>query len=221
MRVNQFIAHATGLSRRAADTAVAAGRVRVNDQLASAGQQVGTDDTVQLDKRVLTLPSAYQTIVFNKPKGYVTSRRRQGTGKTIYTLLPDHFHRLKPVGRLDKDSSGLLLLTDDGDLAQTLQHPSAGKIKRYRVGLDRPLDGAARERIQAGVRLSDGLSRLQLVEEKGKTVEVELVEGRNRQVRRTFEVLGYTVVALHRTHFGDVTLDGLKEGAWRPVELRP
>ena len=146
MRINKFIAQATGLSRRAADTAIGEGRVLVNGQKPSAGQDVSTNDAVLMDGKRITAPNQAQTIILNKPVGYVVSRDGQGS-QTIYDLLPPELHQLKPVGRLDKDSSGLLLLTNDGQLAQELTHPRYQKTKIYEIRLDKPLQPLHRQMI--------------------------------------------------------------------------
>jgi 23S rRNA pseudouridine2605 synthase len=220
MRINKFIAAATGLSRRAADTAIAEGRVSVNGQTPGAGDDVQAGQVVTLDGGRLRLQDK-QTIVFHKPVGYVTSREGQGA-QTIYRLLPPNLHHLKPVGRLDKDSSGLLLLTNDGDLAQSLTHPSSQKIKMYTVTLNKALAPLHRQMISDfGIQLEDGPSRLQLARqhERDDTVwQVTMHEGRNRQIRRTFESLGYRVVGLHRTQFGEYQLPtDLSAGAYAAV----
>ena len=139
-RLNKFIARATGLSRRQADQIISEHRVKVNGQAAQIGQPVCAGDTVQLDGTELRLPVKRTLLLLNKPIGYVCSRRAQAENvQTIYQLLPPEYQALKTVGRLDKDSSGLILLTDDGDLAQLLTHPSHAKQKQYQVQLDRPL----------------------------------------------------------------------------------
>lgn len=155
MRINKFVASATGLSRRAADVAIEQGRVLVNDAPAQAGQAVSEADEVRLDGRKLNAPKSAQTIILNKPRGYVVSRNGQGS-RTIYDLLPPELHHLKPVGRLDKDSSGLLLLTNDGQLAQKLTHPSHQKTKLYEVELDKPLSRQHfRQITETGVKIDD------------------------------------------------------------------
>ncbi len=192
------------MSRRAADQAIVDGRVRFNDLIPKPGTTVGDDDIVTLDGVALVMPESFQTITLNKPVGYVVSRDGQGS-KTIYELLPPELHDLKPVGRLDKDSSGLLLLTNDGALAQELTHPSHEKKKVYVVKLAKSLTEEAIQAITVGVQLEDGPSKLEL---KGKDSSwiVTMHEGRNRQIRRTFEALGYTVNTLHRIRFGDYSL---------------
>ncbi len=220
MRINRFVAASSGLSRRGADQAVADGRVSINGTPAQTGQEVGTNDRVFLDGKPLTL-AALKTIVLNKPVGFVTSRDGQGS-KTIYDLLPPELHHLKPVGRLDKTSSGLLLLTNDGALAQQLTHPSHHKTKLYEVELDRPLQPLHRQMIaETGINLEDGPSRLgleRLKENSGTAWRVIMHEGRNRQIRRTFGALGYTVIKLHRTQFGPYRLNALAPGRYAPAK---
>ena len=139
MRINKYVALATGISRRAADDLIAESSVLVNKQPVQIGQEISENDTVALNGKTLVLPISFTTILLHKPQGYVCSRNGQGS-KTIYDLLPEQLYSLKPVGRLDKDSSGLLLLTNDGALANALTHPSKQKIKVYEIILDRPLN---------------------------------------------------------------------------------
>ena len=210
MRINKFVASATGMSRRAADTAIAEGRVLINGTVPSSGHDVADGERVTLDDRAITPAVKTITIMMNKPAGYVVSRSGQGS-QTIYSLLPLQYHKLKPVGRLDKDSSGLLLLTNDGDLANVLTHPSKQKTKVYEISLNMPLQPLHRQMISDhGIELEDGNSRLLLERrEDGNDKDwiVTMREGRNRQIRRTFGSLGYDVVKLHRTQFGPYTLN--------------
>lgn len=209
MRINKFVAQASGLSRRAADQAVLDGRVLVDGQPAQTGQDIAEQAHVTLDGQPLAGIAPVQTIMLNKPAGYVVSRRGQGS-KTIYELLPAALHHLKPVGRLDQDSSGLLLLTNDGQLAQQLTHPRFQKVKIYEVTLDKPLQPLHRQMIaDIGVQLPDGPSQLgleRLHTGNDRAWRITMREGRNRQIRRTFAALGYTVTTLHRTHFGPYVL---------------
>lgn len=214
MRINQFVARASGLSRRVADKAIEQQHVRINGQLPSPSAQVGSDDIVTLDGKTLTLPEQTITIMLNKPVGYVCSRAGQGS-RTIYELLPAEYQSLKPVGRLDKDSSGLLLLTNDGQLANQLTHPSFKKVKVYEVALSKPLKHADADKItRLGVKLADGMSKLELqsLDKAGQNWQITMYEGRNRQIRRTFVSLGYQITNLHRTHFGEYKLESLKSG---------
>ncbi len=218
MRINAFVAQTSGLSRRAADQAITGRRVRVNGQLASLGQTIEPDDTVTLDDHTLEPVAKTITIMLNKPSGYVCSRQGQGS-QTIYELLPTEYHQLKPVGRLDKDSSGLLLLTNDGQLANRLTHPRYGKVKVYEVRLDKPLSAEDKTRTEQGVKLNDGISKLQIKNLDYNSFTVAMSEGRNRQIRRTFAALGYTVTSLHRTHFGDYDLGNVKSGDYTSTPI--
>ena len=215
MRLNKFLASGTDLSRRKADEAIAAGRVTVNGQPAEQGMEISNADMVKLDGTAVTAAVKATTIMLNKPPGYVVSRDGQGS-ETIYELLPPEYQHLNPIGRLDKYSSGLLLLTNDGQLAQELTHPSRQKIKVYEVFLDAALQPLHRQMISDhGLQLEDGRSKLQLErmhESDDKAWVVTMHEGRNRQIRRTFEALGYRVTHLHRTQFGDYFLEGLPKG---------
>lgn len=215
MRLNVYIAQATGLSRRAADTVIMEGRVTVNGSAPQQGQQVSSSDIITLDGSPITAAATTQTIMLNKPVGYVCSREGQGS-KTVYELLPASLHHLKPVGRLDKTSSGLLLLTSDGTLANQLTHPRYQKTKVYEVRLLKPLTLHDKKHIEKGVLLDDGLSHLAL-EGEGKRWTVSMKEGRNQQIRRTFAAVGYTVDRLHRTHFGPYTLGALKSGSFEEI----
>ncbi|HET7059828.1 MAG TPA: pseudouridine synthase [Candidatus Saccharimonadales bacterium] len=218
MRINAFLARASGLSRRAADQAIADGRVQVNGRPATPGDQVSDVDKVTLDGEPVAASTQTITIMLNKPVGYVVSRHGQGS-HTVYDLLPSEYHQLKPVGRLDKDSSGLLLLTNDGQLANRLTHPRYAKRKVYEVTLDKPLTPTDKNRFEQGVKLDDGSSKLQISNLSGHHCMVTLTEGRNRQIRRTFAVLGYTVTDLRRTRFGDYTLGDLRASNYTPCKF--
>jgi 23S rRNA pseudouridine2605 synthase len=214
-RLNKYIAHTAGLSRREADAAIEQGRVRVNNAPAEIGRQVEAGDIVMLDDNVLSATHDYTYLMLHKPIGYVSSRREQGDTPTIYSLLPEAQHHLKPVGRLDKDSSGLIILTDDGDFAHQMTHPKFYKTKVYEISLDKPLAPLHQQMINDyGVHLEDGPSKLQLQKRDDTATQwqVTMHEGRNRQIRRTFASLGYTVVALHRTQFGTYSLNDLVPG---------
>ncbi len=210
MRINQYLARHTELSRRSADAAVTAGRVEINGILARPGDTVIDSDVVTLDGQAISERAELITVLFHKPVGYVVSRDGQGS-KTIYDMLPKEYQHLNPVGRLDKDSSGLLVLTNDGDLANQLTHPRYSKEKIYEVELDKPLKANDRAQIEEGIIIEGTyLSKLTLESRGDKTKWlVILSEGKNRQIRRTFSALGYTVTRLHRTHFGPYELGSL------------
>lgn len=238
MRINKYVASASGLSRRQADAAIGEGRVQVNGVAPEVGQAVTPDDTVTLDGRAIR-PAVKTTILFNKPVGYVCSRDGQGS-QTIYDLLPAEYQHLNPIGRLDKNSSGLLMLTNDGNLAQELSHPSRQKQKVYEITLDKPLEPLHQQMISDhGIQLEDGPSKFTVVpagaegfrgantrdlsaapdgsaqDDRFGPYEVTMHEGRNRQIRRTFQALGYEVKTLNRTHFGKYMLSDLPAGDLR------
>ena len=213
MRLNKYLALHTDLSRRGADQAVSDRRVMIGDQLAQLGQTVSDSDKVYLDQRLITPDTTAKTIILNKPVGYVCSRNGQGS-MTVYDLIPTTLHNLNSVGRLDKDSSGLLLMTNDGNLANKLTHPSFEKQKVYRVTLNKPLRADDHKKIEQGIQLEDGTSRLAIKKLSYDTYEITMHEGRNRQIRRTFEELRYFVRELERTQFGPYKLGELKSGKW-------
>ncbi len=218
MRINQFVASSSGLSRRAADAAITAGRVTVNGHLATLGQTVAASDRLTLDGQPLTLTTAHTYLMLNKPVGYVSSRARQGTDPTLYELLPERFQNLRIAGRLDRDSSGLIILTSNGNFIQNLTHPSSNKLKTYELALSTPLTAADRSKLASGVSLNDGPSRIGIVAARGKSLTVTIGEGRNRQLRRTFGALGYRIDRLHRTHIGPFAIADLASGAWTEIE---
>jgi 23S rRNA pseudouridine2605 synthase len=218
MRINQFIAGSTDLSRRAADAAVAAGRVSINGHTAAMGQLVDARDSVMLDGTALALRQIHTYVLLNKPAGYVSSRVRQGTGPTLYELLPPLYKTLRIAGRLDRDSSGLVVLTDDGDFIFQLTHPSAEKSKRYELTLQSPLSAADQRKLEAGVVLADGPSQVHVLETRGRSLTVTLSEGRNRQLRRTLGALGYTITKLHRVSMGSLELGALAPGKWHEID---
>lgn len=212
-RLNKYLAFQLGVSRREADNSIVAGHIKVNGVTAILGGRFEEGDTITFKSKPLQKRLAYTYVALNKPIGYVSSRKQQGETPTLYSLLPEKYHNLKPVGRLDKDSSGLLLLTDDGDFAYNMTHPKFYKVKTYEVSLDTDLQPLHQQMISDfGIELEDGPSKLSL-EKRGDNAKDWLVtmhEGRNRQIRRTFSSLGYTVTALHRISFGTYTLSELK-----------
>ena len=222
MRINKFVALATGVSRRSADEIIGQNKVLINGTVAQFSSQVETTDVVTLDGHRISAPKSHTLIMLNKPIGYVCSRIGQGSN-TIYDLLPKEYRQLKAIGRLDKDSSGLLLLTDNGDLANELSHPRYVKNKSYIVRLSSPLQPKHKHAItETGVNLTDGISILGLVpmDQLGKQWEVNMHEGRNRQIRRTFEAFGYRITKLHRTSFGSYSLGTLEDGKVKQLETK-
>lgn len=221
LRLNKHIALTLGVSRREADSLIEKGLVTINGKEATLGARFGEGDQITVRGRSLKETPDFVYLALNKPVGYVSSRKQQGESPTIYSLLPKQYHVLKPVGRLDKDSSGLLLLSNDGDFTQAMTHPSYHKTKHYEVVLDKDLEPLHQQMIaDYGVQLDDGTSQLHLTrlnDTDRKHWQVTMHEGRNRQIRRTFAALGYTVVGLHRTNFGNYSLENLKPGEFQLV----
>ena len=224
MRLNKYLAQSIGISRREADEYISLGRVQIISgevaRVAILGAQLLEDETVLVDGEKV-VASGFVYLAMNKPVGYLSSRRSQGDVPTLYELLPERFRTLKTVGRLDRDSSGLILLTNDGDFAQRMTHPKYSKTKIYEVVLDHDLAPLHQQMIaDFGIELEDGRSQLGLeVGKNRKYWTVTMREGRNRQIRRTFSALGYEVKELHRTQFGAYQLGGLKSGEVQEVPL--
>lgn len=222
-RLNKHLATIMGISRREADLLIEKGRVAVDGRPAVLGTQVESSATVVVDGQPIAHQVDLVYLAMNKPVGYVCSRRSQGGVPTIYELLPKKYQLLKTVGRLDKDSSGLILLTNDGDFAFSHTHPKFQKTKQYNVRLDRDLEPLHQQMISDyGVTLEDGVSQLGLTrmsDDNRRDWTVTMSEGRNRQIRRTFSALGYTVVKLHRTQFGSYSLGDIKRGDYRQLNV--
>jgi 23S rRNA pseudouridine2605 synthase len=219
-RLNKYLAFQLGVSRREADDLIAGGQVLINGEKAILGTRFEEGSEITVKGKALDASGVKQYLALNKPIGYICSRKRQGDVPTIYELLPDEYHALKPVGRLDKDSSGLILLTNDGDFAYEMTHPKFYKTKIYEITLDKALEPLHQQMINDhGIQLEDGPSKLILEkrDEKGLDWTVTMHEGRNRQIRRTFDAIGYTVTKLHRTNFGNYTLGDLAEGQFETI----
>ncbi|MBR3131154.1 rRNA pseudouridine synthase [Candidatus Saccharibacteria bacterium] len=222
LRLNKFLAERLGISRREADDLIVDGKVFVDDKIAVLGTRITPNSSVRLGDEEIRFQNEYIYIMMNKPVGYVCSRKRQGDVPTIYELLPEQYQKLKTVGRLDKESSGLLLFTNDGDFAYQMTHPKFAKTKVYIVKLNRDLQPLHQQMIaDYGVKLEDGVSKLGLTRldtgETRRRYEVLMSEGRNRQIRRTFAALGYEIEKLHRVSFGKYDLGDLKPGEMRLV----
>lgn len=222
IRLNKFLAERLGLSRREADHAIESGQVTIDDIPAHIGQRIHLDrnEKVCYNGRLVPFSAVFIYLGMNKPVGYVCSRKDQGDAPTIYDLLPEKYRNLKTVGRLDKDSSGLILLTNDGDFSFRMTHPKFIKTKLYEVELDRALEPLHQQEIaDFGIEISDGISKLGLerLDDSHKKWRVTMSEGRNRQIRRTFAVLGYNVVKLHRIAFGPYQLGDLATGKYQEV----
>ena len=219
IRLNRFISQSGVCSRREADDFILAGVVTVNGQVVTElGTKILPTDEVRFhDEKLQGEKNVY--LVLNKPKGYVTSLDDPHAEKTVMDLVKNAcIERVYPVGRLDKNSLGLLLITNDGDITRQLTHPSYRKKKIYQVTLDKPLTRADMDSLTEGITLEDGdifADEVAYASEDKRTVGVEIHSGRNRIVRRMFEHLGYTVQKLDRVYYAGLTKKNLKRGEWR------
>jgi len=224
IRLQKYLAERGVASRRGAEEMIRMGRVTINGRKAAIGMSVDPqDDLVAVDGQNLDQKRdrpAY--LLLHKPRGYITTMGDKHAVRTVAELVADYPARTFPVGRLDKDSEGLLLMTNDGALANALMHPASHIAKVYRVTLRGPVNDAQRDRLSAGMEL--GGRRTQpielrvLLEEPGRTVlQLTLREGRNRQIRRMCEALGLEVLRLKRTALGPLKLGMLPAGQWREL----
>lgn len=222
-RIQKIIAAAGLLSRRAAEEALRAGRVTVNGERALLGQSADAErDEIRLDGVLLPRREEPLTVLLHKPKGYVCTMRDEKGRRTVAELVAELPQRLYPVGRLDLNSEGLLLMSNDGDLAYALTHPKHEVRKTYRVWLRGEAVETAAERLRRpmsldGRALAPARTRLLSVRDGTACVEVTIREGRNRQVRRMFEALDHKVLQLRRVRFGPLELGDLPRGQWREL----
>jgi 23S rRNA pseudouridine2605 synthase len=222
IRLNKYVANAGVCSRREADTYIAAGNVTVNGKpITEMGFKVKLTDEVRFDGRLLN-PEKKEYILLNKPKNFITTTRDEKGRRTVMELISNASKaRLVPVGRLDRNTTGLLLFTNDGDLAKKLTHPRYGVRKIYHVELTKNLSMADLNKIQEGLTLDDGPLKVDEISyinnAPKKEVGIEIHSGKNRVVRRIFEHLGYEVVKLDRVIFAGLTKKDLPRGHWRPL----
>jgi len=220
IRLNKYIANSGVCSRREADTLIQSGVVTVNGEVVTElGTKVNvlTDDVRFNGERLKGEEKVY--IVMNKPKGYVTTASDPHAEKTVMDILKGCPTRVFPVGRLDKNTTGVLMFTNDGEMAERLTHPSYNKKKIYQVVLDHPLTEEDKEKVLAGIELTDGVvaaDELEYIDARDhRQLGIEIHSGKNRIVRRIFESMGYEVKALDRVYFAGLTKKGLKKGDWR------
>ena len=219
--LNKYIAHSGICSRRDAADLVKQGKVSVNGKtITEPGTKVSQKDLVKVDDKKITISRHFVYILLNKPKDYITTTDDPQGRKTVLNLIKHATNeRVYPVGRLDRNTSGVLLLTNDGDLAQKLAHPKHEIKKVYHVVLDKPLSKADFDRIAAGIELEDGLAKIDAMayaDAKDKTqIGLEIHSGRNRIVRRIFEQLGYDVRGLDRVMYAGLTKKNVQRGKWR------
>lgn len=223
-RLQKILAQAGYGSRRACELLILQGRVRVNGQVVTQlGAQANPwTDIIEVDGKRVQLPEKYTYILLHKPAGVVTTRRDAHAARTVIDLLQGVTAPVFPVGRLDADTTGALLLTDDGELAYRLTHPRYGVKKTYIVEVRGEVGEEALRRLREGVQLEDGLTAPAQVQKvryiadrKTTLLRLTIHEGRKRQVKRMCQAVGYPVVRLHRERFGPLTLRNLPAGAWR------
>jgi pseudouridine synthase len=218
VRLNRFLAAAGIGSRRHCDELIASGRVTINGQICTNfSAQPEPRDHVKVNGRLVHVEKPV-SIVLNKPAGYVSTRSDRHARDTIFDLLPGKFGHLFHAGRLDTQTEGLLLLTNDGDLAQRFTHPRYKADKEYEVTLDRPWDNSLTPRLLRGIILDGERARMVNVRTLNPTrLRVVLRQGMNRQIRRMFEAVGYRVKHLTRLRIGHLRLGDLPRGHWRPL----
>lgn len=223
MRLNAFIARCGEYSRRRADDLIRSGRVRVNGRPGEIGERVRLEtDVVTVDDRQIALPSEYTTILLHKPAGYLVSRSDPHHEHVVYDLLPDSHRHLVPVGRLDLESEGLLLLSDDGALVEKLTHPRHRVPKVYRAIVDGIPDCESLKRLRTGIEIEGRVTQpaqVRVVAKRNGDTELEIVlrEGRKRQVRLMCRAIGHRVKYLIRVQFGSLSLNGVERGLWRTL----
>lgn len=221
MRLQKYLAQCGAASRRKAEELIKQGRVRVNGSpVTDMGSKVNENDVVELDGRRLLLEEKKVYILLNKPVGYVTTSKDQFARKTVLDLIHDIKERVYPVGRLDYDTSGLLILSNDGDFTYKLTHPSHEVEKVYIAKVEGTPNENEINNFEKGLYIEDyktSPAKLKVVEKAGKysVLEITIHEGRNRQVRKMCEAIGHPVVDLRREAVGNVRLDSVPVGQWR------
>lgn len=222
-RLNKYIASSGLCSRRKADELIESGVVSVNGKkVTELGFSVGEKDKVFIDNKLIR-PKKFQYYRFHKPAGFITSADDEKDRKIIYDLLPPEMHNLKPVGRLDRDSSGLIILTNDGDLINELTHPSIKVPKVYIVSVEDKVHLHHLEKMAQGIEIEEGkiaYADTQIVESTNKRtiMQIVLYQGLNRQIRKMFEKLGFEVSSLKRIQHAIITIEGLKKGQFKPIK---
>lgn len=223
MRINKFLSTCGVASRRACDEIIAEGRVKVNGKVVEAGFDVDEyKDSVTLDGKKITFKQNFEYYIMNKPKGYVTTVKDDKGRKTVMDLLPKNISRIYPVGRLDYDTEGLLILTNDGELTNRLTHPRNEVTKTYLVKTEQPITEEKVNILRKGVVI-DGVKtkkcNIRIVETNKSFTKLHITisEGRNRQVRKMFEAVSSSVDFLKRIKIGELSLQGLNRGEYRKL----
>lgn len=225
--LQKFIADTGYCSRRKAEELIRAGRVRLGGDIAELGMQAAVGDLIEIDGKKIDLPKEKIYIIFNKPVGVTCTNRKFKNEKNVFAFLPKEFKGLHIVGRLDKDSRGLLILTNDGDFTLKATHPrfEHEKVYKIKVGSEKVEVGTDLiiKKLLDGIDIGegDGIVRAKKVKYLGgNLLEIVLTEGKKRQIRRMFKALGYEVVDLKRTAIGEIMLGNLKEGEWHFIERK-
>lgn len=225
MRINKYLASSGVASRRECDRLIAEGKVTINGVKASLGANVAENDEIKVEGVVVTVKKN-EYYILNKPKGYVCTVSDDRGRKTVMDLMPAGVGRIYPVGRLDYDSEGLLILTTDGELAQHLTHPSNEVPKTYLVKIEGTCTEATLNPIRSGVEIDDGYvtkkCKAHIVETNKEytKIKVTITEGKNREIRKMFAAIGKTVSLLKRVKIGELTLSGLDRGEYRKLSQR-
>lgn len=225
MRINKYLSESGVCSRRAADKLIEDGEVKINGKSAKLGDDVTDDDLVTVGGEVVSAVKKYDYYAMNKPKGYVCTVKDDKGRKTVMDLLPPSIQRVVPVGRLDYDTEGLLLFTNDGELTNKLTHPKNGVYKTYLVKVESYIPDEALKTLSRGVELDGKYTnpcKVKLIERNklGTKLHVSINEGRNRQVRRMFEAIGFDIDFLKRISIGELTVSGLDRGDVRKLNKR-
>jgi 23S rRNA pseudouridine2605 synthase len=222
VRLQKFLSQAGVSSRRQGESLIMAGRVSVNGSVVTQlGAKVDPErDEIMVDGEPVR-PARSGWYMLHKPRGYLSTRTDPEGRATVYDLVPDKVRGLFYVGRLDYDSEGLVLFTNDGDTAHRMLHPRFGMEREYEVELDRNVDAELAPRLLAGVQLEDGMARADSVRQVGpKRIRLTLREGRKREIRRMLDACGHLVRRLRRVRYGPIELGSLEPGEWRPLERR-
>ncbi|MBR1987620.1 MAG: rRNA pseudouridine synthase [Clostridia bacterium] len=223
MRINKYLAQSGVASRRKAEDLIVAGKVKVNGKVVTnLATDIKSTDIVSIDNHTLHATNNFVYYKLNKPKGYVTTVSDDKGRKTVMELLRAVHHRVFPVGRLDYDSEGLLIMTNDGDLTNILTRPSSEIEKTYTCHIESGITKDEIKKLTEGVDIGDCITRpcsIELVEygEKLSKLKVKITEGKNRQIRKMFESIGKNVIFLKRTQIGEIRLGGLSRGEYAPL----
>lgn len=230
MRINKYLASAGLGSRRKCEEFVLQKRVKVNGKVIdNLAFDIAENDKVMIDDKLVSVPRSFTYLMMHKPKGYLTTVSDDRERKTVMELLPEEFKHLMPVGRLDYNSEGLLLFTNDGEMAQKLLRPKNEIVKTYLVKVEGEVSSFDVSEIEKGVTLIDGTKfkkckvNIKEIKERKTKLEIQITEGKNREIRKIFDKFGYNVIFLKRISIGEIKLGGLTRGTCRllrPAEIR-